>query len=263
MVIKNKLTPVAVTIAAVAGIAGGVFWLYKAPSPKCIYWQSSAGERWVGNWLAYASCPLLYFDFNRSSIVIVPFINGVIYGLLVYLALRKRPVISAGIILGYAAAVFWEIAYFTGMSIANWMLNWNCWLIYASFPLVGFIDTSKLNEGFQPLLNAIYVLMVIFVIRRFAKRPAVIVLPILGYVVGMFCAIAVNDGRHGMNVREWFPNWINWLVYVICPFVDIVRPLGIANGLVPLLNAFYGYFLYTLFTRINHRLRVSVHSPTY
>jgi hypothetical protein len=77
-----------------------------------------------------------------------------------------------------------------------------------------------------------------------------LILPVLGYAVGMFCAIAVNDGSHGMNVREWFPNWISCLVYVICPFVDIVRPLGIANGLVPLLNAFYWLLVYLFLNSI-------------
>ena len=168
--IKNRLTPVA--IAAVAGVAVGIFWLFEGPSPNCVYWQSSECEPWVVNWLAYASCPLLYNEFNRLSIVIVPFLNGVMYGLLVYLALRTHLIISAGIILGYAAAVFWEIAHFTGMSISYWLLNWKCWLIYASFPLVGFMGTGKLNEGFQPLLNAMHVVMLIFVIRWCAKRPA-------------------------------------------------------------------------------------------
>ncbi len=258
--IKNRLMPAAIAIAAVAGAAVGVFWLFTGPSPNCIYWQSLECQPWVVNWIEYASCPLIYLDFNRLSIVVVPLLNGLMYSLLVYLMLCKRPAISAGIILGYAAAVFWEIAIDTGMSIANWLLNWNSWLVYASCPLVGFMDTDKLNEGFQPLLNAMYALLLIYVTRRFAKRHAALASITFAYAVGMFWTVYFNDG---INVRDWFPNWISWAVYVTCPFVDIVRPLGIANGLVPLLNAFYGYLIYALFARINHHLRVSVHSPTF
>lgn len=254
--IKNNIIPIAIAVAAVTGAAVGVLWLFAGQSINSVYWQYWQWEPRFVTWIAYSSCPFMNLEVHRLSIVVVPFLNGIIYGLLVYLMLRKRPVISVGIIFGYAMAAFWVIAIDAGMNGAAWPPNWESWLAYATCPFVGFIGTGKLNEGFLPLLNAMYVLLLIYVIRRFAKRPAALISIILGYAVGMFFAVVVNDGHYGINFRDWFPNWISWFVYVTCPFVVIVRPYGFANGLVPLLNAFYWLLIFSLFTRIYHRFRI-------
>ena len=57
---------------------------------------------------------------------------------------------------------------------------------------------------------------------------------ITGAIVGIFWLYAIDAEVNG---AIWPPHWRSWTAHVTCPFIPMVGMNGVANALVPALNA--------------------------
>ena len=141
---------VAVAVATLIGAAVGALWIIAGYSLMSnAPWHS----RWP-RWLAYATCPFIELGLTRLATMLIPLLNALTYGLLVYSILRfgRRAILA---VIGGAVGVFWVIAIDAGMNGAAWPPHWRTWPAYITCPFIPLVGLGVLTV-LVPFLNALF-----------------------------------------------------------------------------------------------------------
>jgi hypothetical protein len=154
----------AVSVAAIAGIAVGTFWIV------AMFWRYWNWRPKFVTWIAYTTCPFAILDIPRSAYVVIPLLNALLYSLLVYVILRfaKRPAIQTAFMLGYALGVFWVILTDAAMYFhPNWVPDWVWWgYITCPFAYPMIYGLTAIAIALIPLTNALCYLLVYSLLNR-------------------------------------------------------------------------------------------------
>jgi hypothetical protein len=156
---------------------------------------------------------------------------------------KTRPIaVSIAAVLGAAVGAFWIPIVLAPQSAHFW--NWGMRLIsFATCPFIEIVVEYRRNIVWVPFLNAIVYGLLVYVILRFAKRPAIPVVSILGAASGVFWMSVHDAGVNGAHWPSYLPYWLEHTTFL---FSFLMGQSGLANALVPFLNAFYWLLVYAL-----------------
>jgi hypothetical protein len=165
----------------------------------------------------------------------------------------KLRIVAASAAAGATIGVFWIFAgkvfgTHRYWSYWSWQPKFVNWIVYLTCPFAE-LDINRSAFVVVPLLNAILYSLLVYVILRFAKRPAILTAFILGYAVGVFWVILTDAAMSGY--LPWLPNWV-WWGRITCPFAYLLPPglVRIGLALIPLATAICYLLVYTLLRRI-------------
>ena len=156
---------------------------------------------------------------------------------------------------GAAIGIFWSTMIVDSQNEKFWYwwgghYPYMRYIAFATCPFSEIAAEYQRNSIWVPFLNAIYYGYLAYLIMRFAKRPTIPVISILGATTAVFWVTVQDASINGFHLPRYIPKWLENPTF---PFSFITDRGGLEAGISPLLNSLYWLIVYVFLNEIYRR----------